>query len=147
MLADDPGAGKTIMSGMLIKELKARMIANRILILVPPLVLRQWQEELEEKFGEHFRIVNRSVVQEYGGLNPFQENEMCLASMYWASREEVKKLILDADFDLVIVDEAHKMAAYTHGASKQKTSKTKLYQLGEIYFENIALCLIDGNPA
>lgn len=142
LLADDPGAGKTIMSGMLIKELKARLSANRILILVPPLVLRQWQEELKEKFGEHFRIVNRSVVQEYGGLNPFQENDMCLASMYWASREEVKKLILDADFDLVIVDEAHKMAAYTHGSSKQKTSKTKLYQLGEAILGKTEHCVL-----
>ncbi|MER2170824.1 MAG: SNF2-related protein, partial [Psychrobacillus psychrodurans] len=46
LLADDPGAGKTIMSGMLIKELKARESVKRILVLVPPLVLRQWQEEM-----------------------------------------------------------------------------------------------------
>lgn len=65
LLADDPGAGKTIMSGMLIKELSAREIVRRILILVPPLVLKQWQEELHEKFDEQFFIINRSVVRQY----------------------------------------------------------------------------------
>lgn len=54
LLADDPGAGKTIMSGMLIKELKARESIKRVLILVPPIVLVQWQEELEQKFQESF---------------------------------------------------------------------------------------------
>ncbi|MDM8101335.1 DEAD/DEAH box helicase [Oceanobacillus oncorhynchi] len=131
LLADDPGAGKTIMSGMLIKELKARQSVDRILILVPPLVLKQWQEELEEKFNESFHIINRNVVREYGSKNPFLVNGQCLASMYWASRDDVKSLINEADFDLVIVDEAHKMAAYTYGVQKKKTRRTRLYQLGE----------------
>ncbi len=132
LLADDPGAGKTIMSGMVIKELKARASASRILILVPPLVLKQWQEELEEKFGEHFRIINRSTVSEYGGKNPFIENDLCLASMYWAARDDVKSYVSAAEFDFIIVDEAHKMAAYTHGTINKKTAKTKMYQLGEL---------------
>jgi SNF2 family DNA or RNA helicase len=75
LLADDPGAGKTIMAGMLIRELKARQSANRILILVPPLVLKQWQEELKEKFNEDFMIVTRSTLNEYSGKNPFVEND------------------------------------------------------------------------
>ena len=54
------------MSGMLIKELKARLSVERILVLVPPLVLKQWQEELEQKFDEHFHIINREVLKEYG---------------------------------------------------------------------------------
>lgn len=66
LLADDPGAGKTIMAGMLMKELIARFQMERILILVPPLVLKQWQEELEQKFGLHFHIANRTVLKEYG---------------------------------------------------------------------------------
>ncbi|KGX84856.1 DEAD/DEAH box helicase [Pontibacillus litoralis] len=131
LLADDPGAGKTIMAGMLIKELKARLSVSRILILVPPLVLRQWQEELNEKFDESFHIINRNVVREYGSNNPFVTNDNCLASMYWASRDDIKSLINEADFDLIIVDEAHKMAAYTHGVLKRKTRRTRLYQLGE----------------
>lgn len=67
LLADDPGAGKTIMAGMLIRELKARRSAERILILVPPLVLKQWQQELHEKFGEEFTIVTRHTLKEYSG--------------------------------------------------------------------------------
>lgn len=67
---------------MLIKELKARESVKRILILVPPLVLKQWQMELEEKFGEYFRIINRSTLREYGGKNPFNENDLCLASQH-----------------------------------------------------------------
>ena len=142
LLADDPGAGKTIMSGMLIKELKARESVNRILILVPPLVLRQWQEELDEKFQESFKIINRSVLNEYGSLNPFIENNHCLASIYWSTRDEIKELILEAKFDLVIVDEAHKMAAYSYGKIKKKTSKTKLYQLGEKLLAKTEHCLL-----
>ncbi len=142
LLADDPGAGKTIMSGMLIKELKARYSVERILILVPPLVVRQWQEELLEKFNEHFHIINRNVLKEYGGKNPFVANDLCLASMYWAAREDIKLLIQEAEFDLIIVDEAHKMAAYTHGTIKKRTSRTKLYQLGESILRKAPHCLL-----
>ena len=131
LLADDPGAGKTIMAGMLMKELMARYQSERILILVPPLVLRQWQEELEEKFGLHFHIINRNTLREYGRKNPFIENDLVLASMHWAIRDDVKPLIQEADYDLIIVDEAHKMAAYTQGTNKKKVFRTKLYQLGE----------------
>ncbi|GEN46744.1 DEAD/DEAH box helicase [Alkalibacillus haloalkaliphilus] len=131
LLADDPGAGKTIMSGMLIKELKARQSIDRILILVPPLVLRQWQEELEVKFNESYTIINRHTLKGNGNKNPFVANDYCLASMYWASRDDIKSLINEADFDLVIVDEAHKMAAYTYGVHKKRTKRTRLYQLGE----------------
>ncbi|MDQ0163331.1 SNF2 family DNA or RNA helicase [Bacillus alveayuensis] len=142
LLADDPGAGKTIMSGMLIKELKARYSVERILILVPPLVVRQWQEELLEKFNEHFHIINRNVLKEYGGKNPFVANDLCLASMYWAAWEDIKLLIQEAEFDLIIVDEAHKMAAYTHGTIKKRTSRTKLYQLGESILRKAPHCLL-----
>jgi SNF2 family DNA or RNA helicase len=142
LLADDPGAGKTIMSGMLIKELKARYSVERILILVPPLVVKQWQEELLEKFNEHFHIINRNVLKEYGGKNPFVANDLCLASMYWAAREDIKLLIQEAEFDLIIVDEAHKMAAYTHGTIKKRTSRTKLYQLGESILRKASHCLL-----
>lgn len=131
LLADDPGAGKTIMAGMLIKELIARFQTERILILVPPLVLKQWQEELEQKFGLHFHIVNRTVLNEYGRKNPFMENNYILTSMHWAVRDDIRPLIQEANYDLIIVDEAHKMAAYTQGNAKKKVHRTKLYQLGE----------------
>ena len=67
LLADDPGAGKTIMAGMLIKELLARQGISRILILVPPLVLTQWQDELYEKFSLQFTIINRETLRSKKG--------------------------------------------------------------------------------
>ncbi|MFJ7699063.1 helicase-related protein [Lysinibacillus fusiformis] len=142
LLADDPGAGKTIMSGMLIRELMARQAAERVLILVPPLVLKQWQEELKDKFGEEFTIVNRSLLYSSSEVNPFESHDKIIASLYWAAREEIKSYIMKANFDLVIVDEAHKMAAYTHGVKKRKISRTKIYQLGEGLLRHTEHCLL-----
>src|SRR5699024_1642471 len=90
LLADDPGAGKTIMSGMLIKELKTRQSVDRILILVPPLILKQRQVELEEKFNESFHIINRITVREYENKNPFLVNDQCFTPINWASRNDIK---------------------------------------------------------
>lgn len=142
LLADDPGAGKTIMSGMLIRELMARQAAERILILVPPLVLKQWQEELKDKFGEEFTIVNRSLLNSSSEVNPFESHDKIISSLYWAAREEIKSYIMKANFDLVIVDEAHKMAAYTHGVKKRKVSRTRIYQLGEGLLRHTEHCLL-----
>ena len=140
LLADDPGAGKTIMSGMLIRELRVRGLADRILILVPPLVLTQWQDELQEKFGESFRIMTRSSWEGHG--NPFNETSRCLASIYWVARPEIKALVTQAEWDLVIVDEAHKMAAYTHGKKVQKVARTQIYRLGEALLSDVPQCLL-----
>lgn len=142
LLADDPGAGKTIMSGMLIRELLARQVVERVLILVPPLVLKQWQEELKEKFDEDFTIVNRSLLNSSSEVNPFEAHDKIITSLYWAAREEIKAYIMKANFDLVIVDEAHKMAAYTHGVKKRKISRTKIYQLGEGLLRHTEHCLL-----
>src|SRR5699024_8431603 len=131
LLADDPGAGKTIMSGMLIRELKSRSMINRILILVPPLVLKQWQTELKEKFNEYFLIITRDYLNASGEINPFDIHDQVITSMYWASREDIKNMILNEHYDLVIVDEAHKMAAYTVGQKNRKVKRTKLFQLGD----------------
>lgn len=136
LLADDPGAGKTIMTGMFIRELRARKSADRILILVPPMVLTQWQEELKSKFNEEFKIVTRATLNESNGKNPFDEYPLCLTSIYWAARSDVKDYLIEANYDMVVVDEAHKMAAYTQGSKVKKTKKTKIYQLGEAVLKN-----------
>jgi superfamily II DNA or RNA helicase len=141
LLADDPGAGKTIMAGMLIKELLARHGISRILILVPPLVLTQWQEELKEKFSLQFTIINRETLRGKKH-NPFVDNDFCMASMFWSIRDDIKMLINEADFDFVIIDEAHKMAAYTHGKVKKKIARTKLYQMGETLLRQVENCLL-----
>ncbi|WP_214805984.1 helicase-related protein [Exiguobacterium sp. s46] len=128
LLADDPGAGKTIMSGMLLKELRNRQNIKKILILTPPLVLTQWKEELFTKFDEDFTVISRSTLNTEK-INPFLTHSFCLASLNWCTRDDVQQLILEADFDLIIIDEAHKMAAYQTG--KKRISKTKLYAFGE----------------
>ncbi|MED3382669.1 helicase-related protein [Bacillus tropicus] len=144
LLADDPGAGKTIMSGMLINEMIARGDATRILILVPPLVLTQWQEELKSKFGEDFTIVNRGLLNGFSG-NPFVEHDKVLCSLYWGMRDEIKAEISAANYDLVIIDEAHKMAAYT--TKKRQTKRTKLYRLGEALAQKCEhLVLLTATP-
>jgi superfamily II DNA or RNA helicase len=131
LLADDPGAGKTIMAGLLLKELRFRGLADRVLIVVPPLVSRQWQEELAEKFSEAFTIIDNGVLKANVGRNPWTENDRCITSVYWAARDNILKTLKEADWDLVIADEAHKMAAYRQGTRSLKTRKTRLYRLGE----------------
>ncbi|WP_336883747.1 hypothetical protein [Priestia koreensis] len=97
---------------------------------------------MSEKFQETFKIINRAVLNEYGSLNPFIESDCCLASIHWSTREDIRALILEAQFDLVSVDEAHKMAAYSYGKIKSKTTKTKLYNLGENLLARTNHCLL-----
>jgi superfamily II DNA or RNA helicase len=126
LLADDPGAGKTIMAGLLIKELKARGVIKRILIVAPANLTFQWQRELKEKFRENFGIIRGDVLRANYGSNPWQENNQVITSVSWASlQEDANQSLLRATWDLVIVDEAHKMSAF------DDEHKTYAYQLGE----------------
>ena len=126
LLADDPGAGKTIMAGLLIKELKARGLIRRILIVTPANLSFQWQRELKDKFREDFTVVRSDVLRANYGANPWQDMNQVVTSVSWVSRiEDAKESLLRSQWDLVIVDEAHKMSAY--GEDK----KTLAYQLGE----------------
>ena len=126
LLADDPGAGKTIMAGLLIKELKIRGLARRILIVTPANLSFQWQRELQDKFHEHFEVVRGDVLRANYGSNPWQEKNQVITSIAWVSRiEDAKESLLRSHWDLVIVDEAHKMSAYS------AEHKTLAYQLGE----------------
>jgi superfamily II DNA or RNA helicase len=126
LLADDPGAGKTIMAGLLIKELKIRGLIKRILIITPANLTFQWQRELKDKFRESFEIIRSDVLRANYGSNPWQDKSQLITSVSWVSRiEDAKESLLRSRWDLVIVDEAHKMSAY----SSEK--KTLAYQLGE----------------
>jgi superfamily II DNA or RNA helicase len=127
LLADDPGAGKTIiMAGLLIKELKIRGLIQRILVLTPANLTFQWQRELKDKFRENFEVVRSDVLRANYGSNPWQDKNQVVTSVSWVSRvEDAKESLLRSRWDLVIVDEAHKMSAY----SSEK--KTLAYQLGE----------------
>src|SRR6266581_4815868 len=126
LLADDPGAGKTIMAGLLLKELKIRGLAKRILIITPANLCFQWQRELKDKFRENFEVVRSDVLRANYGQNPWQEKNQVITSISWVSRiEDAKESLLRSRWDLVIVDEAHHMSA----TSADK--KTFAYQLGE----------------
>ena len=126
LLADDPGAGKTIMAGLLIKELKIRGLIKRILIVCPANLTFQWQRELRDKFREKFEVVRGDTLRANYGMNPWQERDQVLTSISWVSViEDARESLLRSHWDLIIVDEAHKMSAYS--ADK----KTLAYRLGE----------------
>src|SRR6202167_468869 len=125
LLADDPGAGKTIMAGLLIKELKVRGLVKRILIVTPANLSFQWQRELKDKFQEKFEVVRSDVLRANYGSNPWQEKNQVVTSISWVSRiEDAKESLLRSHWDLIIVDEAHKMSAYS------SDKKTLAYDLG-----------------
>jgi superfamily II DNA or RNA helicase len=133
LLADDPGAGKTVMAGLLLKELKYRGLVERVLILVPGHLKDQWVRELKEKFSETFRVVDRSILDSSWGRNVWTEEDQAISSMDFCKREEVMYTLQNVPWDLVIVDEAHKMSAYRYG---EKTDKTRRYRLGELLSGN-----------
>jgi superfamily II DNA or RNA helicase len=126
LLADDPGAGKTIMAGLLLKELKARGLIRRTLIVTPANLTFQWQRELADKFREKFDIIRGEVLRANYGQNPWQERDQVITSVSWVSLiEDARESLLRSRWDLVIVDEAHKMSA------PGEDRKTYAYRLGE----------------
>ena len=129
LIADDPGAGKTIMGGLLIKELKLRGLIERTLIVTPANLTDQWRRELHEKFGETFTVANRATVNAAYGRNVWEDNPQSITSIDFVSRQDdILSMMRDTRWDLVIVDEAHKMAAYRYG---RKVNKTARYEFGE----------------
>ncbi|UUO07886.1 SNF2-related protein [Blastopirellula sp. J2-11] len=126
LLADDPGAGKTIMAGLLLKELKARGLVRRVLIVCPANLTFQWQREMSDKFRENFKVIRGSVLRENYGQNPWQEHDQVVTSVSWVSIvEDARESLLRSRWDLIIVDEAHKMSA------RSEDHKTFAYRLGE----------------
>jgi superfamily II DNA or RNA helicase len=126
LLADDPGAGKTVMAGLLLKELKVRGLVKRTLIVTPANLTFQWAREMKDKFRENFDVIRSEQLRSTYGQNPWQERNQVITSVSWVSRvEDAKDSLLRSHWDLIIVDEAHKMSAYS--ADK----KTLAYKLGE----------------
>jgi superfamily II DNA or RNA helicase len=130
LLADDPGAGKTIMAGLYIKELMLRGDLERCLIVAPGGLVEQWQDELREKFGLTFELLTRQLADAEPDGNVFARHHLLIARMDQLSRsDEFKEQLERADWDLVVVDEAHRMSAHYFG---NELKKTKRYQLGEL---------------
>ncbi len=123
LLADDPGAGKTIMAGLFIKEMKLREVIERILVLCPAPLTIQWQDEMLHWFGEPFDIIYSAVDQQQLA-NPWQRSAQIISSMDYAKRDGVRERVWNEEWDLVVIDEAHKCSA-----TLSKPEGTKRYQL------------------
>lgn len=145
VLADDPGAGKTIMAGLLVKEMLARGDLKRCLIVCPGNLVEQWQDELYRKFGLKFTILTNDLLEASVTRNAFKENDLCIARLDKLSRsDEVQALLRDTTWDLVVVDEAHKMSATVFGG---EVKYTKRYQLGQLLGETTEnLLLMTATP-
>jgi SNF2 family DNA or RNA helicase len=125
LLADDAGAGKTIMAGLLLEELKIRGLVQRTLIVTPANLSFQWQRELHDKFREKFAILRGFDLKNAYGSSPWQDNDQVITSMDWLKRPDVKESLRNVDWNLIIVDEAHKMSA------SDIDHKSDRYLLGE----------------
>jgi len=126
LLADDAGAGKTIMAGLLIRELELRGLAERILIVCPANLAFQWQRELKEKFDEKFLVFKGPDIREQFGVNQWLEQKRIITSLDLAKRGEILPGLRQVHWDLVIVDEAHRMSAV------DESHKSLRYKLGEL---------------
>jgi superfamily II DNA or RNA helicase len=130
LLADDPGSGKTIMAGLLIKELMVRGDVRRCLICAPGSLAAQWQDELWFKFQLHFDILTRETMDTAVSGNPFQEKDQVIVRLDQAARnDEWKEKLRRVEWDLVVVDEAHKMSASFWGGELKVTRRHQLGQL------------------
>jgi hypothetical protein len=113
VLADDPGAGKTIMAGLYIRELIMRADARRVLIVCPGSLVEQWQDELSEKFGLVFPIYSKELETASSRVNPFEDHNQLIVRLDQMSRnEELQEKLCRASWDLVVFDEAHKLSAH-----------------------------------
>ncbi len=128
LLADDPGAGKTIQAGLLIKELKMRGVVERILVLCPAPLTIQWQDEMRSKFDEVFEIIRSEQEKDQLAGNIWSRFPRCIASIDFAKQKDVAANLLRADWDLVVIDEAHKCSARR---SSGDLKRTRRYQLAE----------------
>ena len=132
LLADDPGAGKTIMAGLLIKELIARGDLERCLVVCPGSLAEQWQDELYRRFQLPFEILTNDKLEAARTRNWFLEADLVIARLDKLSRDEDVQQKLqapDAGWDLVVCDEAHKLSATFFGGEVKYTKRYRLAQL------------------
>ncbi len=130
LLADDPGAGKTIMAGLLIRELQMRGDLQRCLIVCPGSLAAQWQDELSQKFHLPFEILTNDRIEAARTGNAFAEMPLVIVRLDKLSRnEDLQAKLKQTDWDLVVVDEAHKLSASFFGG---EIRETKRYKLGKV---------------
>jgi SNF2 family DNA or RNA helicase len=130
ILADDPGAGKTIMTGLFLKELLVRGDLKRCMIVSPGNLAEQWQDELYRKFNLRFEILTNDRIESAVTGNVFEEANHCIARLDKLSRnEDIQEKLRVTNWDLIVCDEAHKMSATVWG---DEIKYTKRFQLGRL---------------
>ncbi|MBE3130156.1 MAG: DEAD/DEAH box helicase, partial [Acidobacteria bacterium] len=140
LLADDAGAGKTIMAGLLVRELKLRGLAERVLVVCPANLAFQWQRELREKFDEKFVVLRGGDIRDQFGVNQWLEHRSLITSLDLAKRKEILPGLQQVHWDVVMVDEAHRM-------SSTAERKTERYRLGELLRDSTDhLLLLTATP-
>lgn len=138
LLADDTGAGKTIMTGLLIKELMMRSMIERILIITPGGLTKQWQEdEMGVKFNIPFTLVNRNLFS--SDPNVFHTAQRIITSIDFISREDVMNVAGNSNWDLIVFDECHKLSAYDYGNKQYLSQRYKAAQLLSQQCEHLLL--------
>src|SRR5260370_12983090 len=131
ILADEVGLGKTIEAALIVKELLARQTISRILVICPANLVLQWRQELATKFNELFEIVDSSGLRFLGrdGGNAWLKRDKVICSIQFASNERVADQLIEAPWDLVIFDEAHRVRRWRQSGTKVKT--TQAYRLAD----------------
>lgn len=132
LLADDPGAGKTIMAGLYIKELTLRAACDRAIIVAPGGLVSQWQQELQDKFGLHFEVFSRSMIDASNGGNPFAEHPYLIVRMDQVARNaDLFNDLAAVTWDVAVVDEAHRMSA-RYQSWTGEVKETARFELGKL---------------
>lgn len=132
LLADDPGAGKTIMAGLYIKEMLLRSAAERVVIVCPGGLAEQWRDELSDKFNLDFEVFQPPMLDLSRSGNPFREHDRLIVRMDQAARsDEYRTMLSEVSWDIAVVDEAHRMSAHYKNVYGE-TDYTKRFRLGEI---------------
>jgi len=134
LMADDVGLGKTVEAGMILKELEARDRAKRVLIVTPASLTTQWQDEMREKFDAYFWIYDSAKVKELKqsipkDMNVWDYENRIITSMDYIKQNHILAALERAEWDLVIIDEAHKLSITAYG---DKIERTQRYRVGEL---------------
>ncbi len=131
LLADDPGAGKTIMTGLLPKELKLRGAIERVLILCPAPLVPQWGDELLRWVNEAFEPID-AARDKWSLTNPWARENQVIASIDYAKREDVRDRVVEQLWDVVVIDKAHKCSARTSPGGVGREPKVEATKRSEL---------------
>ena len=140
LLADDPGAGKTIMAGLYIRELIMRADSHRILVVAPGSLVEQWRDELYEKFGLEFHVYSTAMEQTSPSGNPFDDYPKLIVRLDQLSRnEELQEKLCTPGWDLAVFDEAHKLSAHYFGSKLEKTARFRFAEKLGVHVRHLLL--------